>query len=545
MTEPRTSTPGAGAPAATDAEALSIVGVAPGATLAAHRRLFDALEAAYPVRFCAWDSGEQVCDALIVTAAGAVPSRPEGAPDVPVLAIAADAPAATGHEDVRLAGHEAIDRRLRGLTLPVHEVRLEMRAAEGDEVIADGSSGAFWTLTPGPLPVHRVRAALPALGADDVVRTALVPERALALVALVHFVRSLVGERWQEPALRACVLFDDPNLRWPSYGYIDYRRLVAHADAHGYHASMAMIPLDARWPHARAVATFRSRPDRLSLVIHGNDHNKRELMQPANLSESLGLVAQALRRVTRFEARTGLRVDRVMVPPYGLCSRPVAQALGAVGYDALCAIHPFPWTERPPGDHLLAGWAPTTFLDGCAIVPRFPLPSSAAEIALRAFLGQPLVLYGHHDDLSDGLDPLVTAAADVNRLGEVQWMSLGGIVESSYDLRVASTTAVIRPWARRMRVALPPGVTDLVVQAPAMTGDVAGLRGWRTPGQPAVDFGARRLLSGDREVVVELVPQWETDPLAVRSPAWRPWPAMRRMATEARDRLLALRAATL
>ena len=47
------------------------------------------------------------------------------------------------------------------------------------------------------------------------------------------------------PPLRAAIVFDDPNLRWRSYGYIDYRRLVEHADEHGYHAAMAMIPLDA------------------------------------------------------------------------------------------------------------------------------------------------------------------------------------------------------------------------------------------------------------------------------------------------------------
>jgi hypothetical protein len=366
-------------------------------------------------------------------------------------------------------------------------------------------------------------------------------------VAIVQFLRELAGERWQSPPLRAAILFDDPNLRRPSYGYIDYRRLVAHADAHGYHASMAMIPRDARRPHAGAVATFRSRADRLSLVIHGNDHLKRELMQPADLSHALALAAQALRRVARFEARSGVRVDRVMVPPHGLCSRTMTHALGALGYDALCAIHPYPWTERPPRDHLLAGWAPTAFLAGCAMLPRFPLRCSAAETALRAFLGQPLVLYGHHDDLAGGLEPLVAAARNVNRLGDVQWMSLGDIAASSCDIRVDGATAVVRPWARRLRVGVPEGVTELVVQAPAMTGADAALSGWRLSGGrlPAapVDFGAAAPVDGDRQLLVELVPQWEADAWTVRAPVWRPWPAMRRAVTETRDRLLPVRAA--
>ena len=99
--------------------------------------------------------------------------------------------------------------------------------------------------------VHRVRAVLPVLKPDEVLRDALVPDRAFALVGLVQFLRELVGERWQAPPLRAAIIFDDPNLRRPSYGYIDYRGLAAHADTHGYHAAMAMIPRDARRPHAR------------------------------------------------------------------------------------------------------------------------------------------------------------------------------------------------------------------------------------------------------------------------------------------------------
>ena len=41
-----------------------------------------------------------------------------------------------------------------------------------------------------------------------------------------------------------------------------------------------MIPLDAGRPHRAAAALFRERPDRLSLVFHGNDHIKGELMAP-------------------------------------------------------------------------------------------------------------------------------------------------------------------------------------------------------------------------------------------------------------------------
>lgn len=513
--------------------------------LEGNRRLFEALEAAFPVRFCAWRRDDGPYDGLIVIGRDSVPGRPEDAPDVPVLALADGGTPHALEELVRLGDHVAVDRRLRGLSLPSAGSGIAIEVAEGEEVIASASSGPYWTVTAGPARMHRVRAALPRLGPDEVLRDALLQERAFPLVAMIHFLRELPGEGWRTPPLRAAIIFDDPNLRRPSYGYIDYRALVAHADANGYHAVMAMIPLDARFPHAGAVGTFRARPDRLSLAIHGNDHLKRELIQPPDLSQALALAAQAVRRVARFEARTRLSVDRIMVPPHGLCSRIVAQALGVLGYDALCAIHPYPWTERAPREDLLAGWGQASFVDGCAVLPRFPLTCSAAETALRAFLGQPLVLYGHHDDLADGLEPLVEAAHNVNRLGDVEWMSLGAVAAGSYDIRVDGTTAIVRPWGRRLRVALPEGVTALVVEAPRMPDSDTALRGWRPAGAPGppVSFGSAVPIGGDRHVRLDLAQSWDADPWAVRAPAWRAWPAVRRAATETRDRLLPVRAA--
>ena len=136
-------------------------------------------------------------------------------------------------------------------------------------------------------------------------------------------------------------------------------------------------------------------------------------MAPRDRGPALAMVAQALRRVERFERRSGLRVDRIMMPPHGLCSRHVTAALGALRFDGLCAIHPLPWTDRPPSDPPLAGWEPAQFVAGCPVVPRIPLSSSAADIALTALLDQPLVLYGHHEDVAEGLEPLAEAAAMV------------------------------------------------------------------------------------------------------------------------------------
>jgi hypothetical protein len=514
------------------------VAVHPSATLAARERLFAALEQAFAVTFVPWEPEGTPVDALLVGASEAIP-----AVDVPVLAFVAQGQPAAGAEEVRFADHAAVDRRLRGIALPDHRAAPRLDAGAGDTVLALGASGLAWTRAAGAPTVDRVRAALPELGDDEGLRDAARPERALALVALIDLLRRLGAERAEQPPLRATFLFDDPNLHRPSYGYIDYRRLVAHADAHGYHAAMAMIPLDVRLPNAAAVEAFRSRADRLSLVIHGNNHENRELMQEQGLDSALRLCAQALRRIAGFEARTGLLVDRVMTPPHGLCSRTVAEALGALGYDALCAIHPCPWTERPPASRPLAGWGPAGFVAGCAVVPRVPIDCSPAEVALRAFMGQPIVLYGHHDDLADGLEPLAAAAARVNAMGDVRWTSLGEIVATNYALSLEDGRASIAAFGRRVRVTLPPGVTELTVTEPAGGAQEAGLSGWSTIGGERTPFGASRARVAAGDVEVRLHALHEVDPWQTEAPPWRAWPLVRRAATETRDRLLPLRAA--
>jgi hypothetical protein len=523
----------------------TVIAVAPQTALAARARLFAALEEAFPVAFVPWQAGGPAVEGVIVIAdGGALPTAEQLASyRVPVLALGGEPPAGSRRERVELLDVEGVDRRVRGIAVNDGVVAAGGAADEPSvDVLALAGSAAAWTRTRSAVPAHRVRTGLPELGGDEPLY-ALLSKRPLTAVALLAFLRERTAPAgWRTPGLRAAIVFDDPNLRWRSYGFIDYRRLLAHAEQHGYHATMAMIPLDAGRPHAAAAALFARRSDRLSLVFHGNDHIKGELMAPADRATALAVVAQALRRVGRFERRSGLRVDRIMMPPHGLCARPVTAAVGALGFDALCAIHPLPWTDARPADPPLAGWHPAQFVDGCAVIPRIPLCSSAADIALTALLDHPLVLYGHHEDVAGGLEPLAEAAAIVNRLGDVTWASVGSIAMANHALRVADGRALVRPFARRARVELPAGIRDLSVEAPQDATDAAALVGWSFGDGEIHPVGG---VAPTREGVTEIRLHGRDDlePDAVSLPAWRPWPRMRRAVTEARDRSLPLRAA--
>jgi hypothetical protein len=529
-----------------DPEPRAIIHVRPAAALVGHARLFAALEAAFPVTFRAYAPDAPAPDAVIVVAKD--PGVPEHAEltgvRVPVLVVGEATGPDTPPGAVRLSDDVAVDRRLRGVVLADRLTGSPLApAADRDDVLAVADSGVVWTRSRGPAPVDRVRCVLAELAPGQVL-TALLWEHSVVAVALVGFLRGLSGSAgWSTPPVRAAFLFDDPNLRWRSYGFIDYRRLVEHADEHGYHAAMAMIPLDAGRPHRPTVSLFARRRDRLSLVCHGNDHVRQELLRPRDPAGALAMAAQAMRRIERFEQRAGLPVDRVMTPPHGLCSENVTHALGAVGFDALCAIHPIPWTGDPPPSAVLAGWESADFVGGCAVIPRRSLDCSAAEIALHAFLDHPIVLYGHHEDLAQGLEPLADAAARVNRIGDVQWTPVGDMALTNHAQRLSGDRVVVRPYARRVLVSRPAGASRLTVQEPLDAHGDPVLRGWSLGSGPVRSFGTEATLEQDGPVEVRLRGARDVDAERVAPPAWRPWPKLRRAGTEMRDRALALRPA--
>jgi hypothetical protein len=514
------------------------IAVSPASELARRRRLLDALEAAFAVRFCAAQRGMRADAALVLTDGVPLPhDLPAGAG--PVFAAPATTPAGCAPGQVELLGGDGVDRRMRGIALAGHVAAAPLaEVAAGEAVLATTPSGVAWAAAGN---THRVSTALPELEAHEVLRDLLISPHVLSLVALVHFLRRLSpAAAWTAPSVKATMLFDDPNLRRPQYGFIDFGALVAHADAHDYHAAMAMIPLDVAGPHRATVDLFRRRRDRLSLVVHGNNHVKHELSAPVARGDELSLAAQAMRRVERFEARHRLRVDRVMTPPHGMCSPEMARALGVVGFDALCALHPLPWREGSPADRLLAGWEAAEFAGPCAVIPRMPLFASAADIALHAFLDHPVVLYGHHEDVANGLEPLAAAAQRVNALGCVEWTPMEDIVLGNRAVRVEGDEVRVRPFSGRMRVELPDGARTVAVLAPRDAD--ACFDGWSIGDGPLRAFGGAVHCEPGRTVELRLRPIGEIDPGAVPAPPWRPWPILRRAATELRDRTLPLRA---
>lgn len=387
------------------------------------------------------------------------------------------------------------------------------------------------------------------LGEHETLREHLKAGRFMGLLPLVHFLGQVAGEEgWTLPSPRAAFVVDDPNLHRRSYGFLDYRELIAHAERHNYHLGMATVPLDRWWVDRRAAELVRDNGSVLSLLMHGNDHVAQELGRLRSDPEAEAAIAQALRRTAALERRSGVTVSRVMVPPHSACSEEALRAMFVLGIEAACLNRSYPWRDEQPAPAPLCEWHPAEMVaGGLPMLLRSPLVDPREDLAFRALLGQPLILYGHHWDFAEGLDILAQAAKDINDLGDVRWGPLGWIARGSFATRRVGETMFVRMCSRRIELELPPGVRELRVLAQEPLGGAAWRRVTEGSGVAGMAFAdgqgvsAPMLVEGPGRTELTLIPDRPLDPAAVASPGSRPWSLVRRVMVEGRDRLQTLR----
>jgi hypothetical protein len=488
---------------------------------------------------------------------------------------------------VALATGPALARPLRGRVIPESADTGESPLpAAGATVLARVRDRPVWWQIGAAGATLGVSAfPLAALAEDEALREHLRGGRFMGLLPLVHFLGQILGDGgWRLPPLRASFVVDDPNLHWTSYGFLKYRQLAAHAARHGYHVGFATVPLDGWLVTRRAASLFAQNGSVLSLTMHGNDHVARELGRLDTEAAACPPIAQALRRVDAIERRHGVSIERVMVPPFEACSQAALQAMFRLGVEAACHTLPYPWRDPQTAATPLAGWHPAELVaGGMPILLRYPLDAPREDLALRALLGQPLILYGHHGDFAQGLDILAQAAAEIEGLGDVRWGSLGWIARGNYATRRVGETLLVRMHARRVAIEVPAGVRALRVLIGEPLGGAAGHRvlhagaaveaGATGEADAAVEagaameadsameangaveagtaveiayeggLGASRPLTVDAPSQIELTLMADRplSPAEVPSPGVNPWPLARRILVEGRDRIQALR----
>jgi hypothetical protein len=356
----------------------------------------------------------------------------------------------------------------------------------------------------------------------------------MGLLPLTHFLQQLSARTyWKQPESKACFVFDDPNLHWWSYGFLDYRKLSAHAEAHDYHVTAATVPLDLWYVHRATARFLRPEDSRISFAIHGNNHTPEELRQIDEPGRASTLATQALRRAEAAR-RAGAELAPVMIPPYGVSSVAMFEGCLRAGFDAFCADWPYWWLSEPNVISPLSGWQPLDRLGGLPLIPRtHMIASDLDDLVFRAFLGQPLILYGHHTDLRFGLDVLATRAEDVRSLGVNSWQSLGRIARDVVSGYRRDDSLMLTLHSRRAVIAIPEGIQHAEIA-------LAGAE----PSQTEVRLETRSA-EGLREVQVgqrlgveagEISVAMRAESVIPPPPVWQVRAAVRRILAESRDR---------
>jgi len=506
--------------------------VAPPNALVERPRLFDAVGRLHDVEFVPEGAEAPRVAGRIEFGNG---NRRAGTDRIPTLTLV-ETQRAPG--DVLLLDAEEVPRPFRGRTIRDSAVGVLPAdiARRSQSVLAQSTGGhPVWVRLS---EFHFAAPAATELGTNETLRSRFRPGQFSDLLPLLAFIRRYSESSWIAPQGSASFVIDDPNLHSVRYGFVHYRDLAHRAEANGYHVAFATIPLDLWWASKRAVRIFRESTDVLSLLVHGNDHVYHELDRTQSDGQRTAFLAQALRRADRFERRYGLPIARVMAPPHGACSRATAEALLPAGFEALCVSRTHPWSEVQPTEDSLLGSRPVHLVGG-----RFPLllrhhiQSDRDELAFRAFLGQPLIVYGHHNDLAEGPSILAEIAAFVRDLGPVDWTSLDRIARSRFSIRHEGSCLVVRPQTRLVEVPVSPGTEAISVEL--QDGDPNGAIVVTNSHESFTGPGPHPIVDGKVTISIRDPSSVGASTAGTLRPT-SPWPMVRRALTEARDRLAPL-----
>ena len=372
-------------------------------------------------------------------------------------------------EEIRFADHRDVPEPFRKRQIlndfaPACEL---VTPPPGAETMAFSSKGPTWVMQrDGQIRHDCSLLPLPRLTDSSGLFDYLNANSFVQVLPLIAFLRFLTSdEKESPPPIRACFMFDDPNLHWKSYGCIDYRELAEHAVKHNYHVAFATIPLDHWFVHLPTAKLFRDCSRTLSLLVHGNNHTFKELAQDYSPERRVALLSQALQRIQSLEARSGCRVSKVMAAPHGACREEMMEYMAGLGFEAACISHGSlrahnagkSWTGS-------VGFGMTEMVAGLPIIPRFGLSKeSRNSILLAALLHQPVIAVGHHQDVCEGLDLLADLADLINSLGQVQWMDMQSIARSNCYLRQDGDVLHIKMFSRRIQLTVPPGISKIVI----------------------------------------------------------------------------------
>lgn len=261
------------------------------------------------------------------------------------------------------------------------------------------------------------------------------------IAPMMIFVRYAAGERgWHSVGHYANLSIDDAWLVEP-YGHLKYEALLKEMERHNFHTTISFIPWNFDRSRENVVSLFQSHKDRLSICVHGNNHDHHEFadFRTVPLEKQVANIQQAIARMQRFSSLTGISYDPVMVFPHATGPEGTLAELKRYEFLATAYSLDLPLGVAPPSDPL---FYLRTFNMDFANFPGLKRyfaekPVARLELAINAFLDNPTLFYGHETLFDTGIHAFNKVADTVNRTQpDTRWCSLGCVTRHLYLIKL-------------------------------------------------------------------------------------------------------------
>lgn len=275
-----------------------------------------------------------------------------------------------------------------------------------------------------------------------------------AAVPIVLYLRWAFPETsWQPPETGACLIIDDPLLK-SRYGFVRFRLLLSLMERYNFSTSIAFIPWNWRRSRANTVQLFRENPERFSVSVHGCDHTTAEF-GTEKTEELRPMIADAVKRMSGHEQRTGLSHDQIMIFPQGVFSEAAMRELKRANFTAVVNTEIKTARPNPRPLKISEVWdlAVRRYADFPLYTRRYPR-QGVENFAFDILLGKPCLVVIHHDFCRHNCEHLIKFIQRLNALPTpLAWRSLGEVVRRSYRRReLDPATSEIEMYAAEMLI---------------------------------------------------------------------------------------------
>ena len=519
------------------------IGVSPATAYQAHEPLFELLSACLPLEFepfrADWRSEFQ---GVLILSSADIDALSATAPGISCYHVVESDDSAARASSIKFGASSSLHPVFRNREFTDPAVKKFSAVQSAGEILAEADGHPLWTVERmGGKSCHHIGISLPDVTADEFFHEHFRSNRWFAMVALLHFLREVLGPGgWPTPEPRASFIIDDPNLHHRGYGFIDFPELIRHASTNGYHATIATVPLDSWYFDRKVAALFRENKKFVSLMVHGVHHVADELARPYNTEQAVRLLAAGLKRISAFESRSGVSVARVMAAPHGAFAESIADPMVQVGFESACvsvgSLHR--WN---PGKKWLKNFgfamAQSFGTQGFPIFHRTGV--NAVDVCLLSFLGNPIVIATHHQDCVSNFALFEKLAGIVNDIPGIRWMPIEDISRTNYFSHLEGDVLHIRPFSRKFVVPRSSGIATIVLE-PSPYGAGATIRPEDHRAQsstPTTANSKTKIKVMENAVEITFPPANAVDYRKVRSTMPGVWPVVRRFLAEGRDRV--------